>query len=482
MDRDPAKKMNTAQSELFFRQTRYTNESEGLTLLIDDGRGGWIPTKLKNWSRTGVGFEIAMQLGEFKENSTMRIQMNCGPITVFEGEMRVKSRRAIGESHFYGAAFSSGLFPTEAVEAAQAACECTDGVTKVTRLVSEVNPEFCRSVIALSAGLRHVREICRKEEHRWKGLTFDQRCAAEQAFLPAVVNGIKAVFMDFNVTIADQVDVEAIEEGSIYHQIFHEEVYPYFEGADLVRRAYEKPRGYAGDFEMMNQIYRNGYEGSDLFGKVLHNYISNENSGNSVRFRKPYFYAFYRDLLKSSGKKKALSIACGPAIEVQEIVDTWTQEELDQLHVTLFDLDREALEHAQTKIFDIAVRKGTNPNVAFVNASVKSFLSSSGSSGELYDLIYSGGLFDYLDNMTSAALTRKFASMLQPGGTLIIGNFTKNNLTKAFLHLLTSWTLLHKTEDEMRAWANGIEGCRVEIEFDPAKMNAFLVLRKDVKS
>jgi cyclopropane fatty-acyl-phospholipid synthase-like methyltransferase len=110
---------------------------------------------------------------------------------------------------------------------------------------------------------------------------------------------------------------------------------------------------------------------------------------------------------------------------------------------------------------------------------VKSFLTTAGDTSEKYDLIYSAGLFDYLDNLTSAALIRKFFNMLNPEGYIIIGNFTKDNMTKAYLHLLANWSLIHKTEEEMRNWAAGIPNCSVEIEYDRLKMNAFLVVKRN---
>jgi SAM-dependent methyltransferase len=306
----------------------------------------------------------------------------------------------------------------------------------------------------------------------------DLRREAEAIFLPVMAERLKRICTVFNQEIAKQIDIETIAEGSLYHRIFHELIYPFFEGADVVRRAFEKPRGYAGDFEMMNQIYRNGFEGKTLFGRMLHHYITNENSAESVKFRRPYFINHYRELLKSSGDKEVLSVACGPAVEVQEFVRTTQDEDLRRLRISLFDLDRQALEHAQTKIYEAAMETEKLVRVTLINASVKAFLTASAEKGTTFDMIYSGGLFDYLDNTTASALVRRFSGMLKPDGKLVIGNFTKNNLTKAFLHLLTNWTLIHRTDEEMRGWATGVTDCSIDIEYDALKMNAFLVLRK----
>jgi extracellular factor (EF) 3-hydroxypalmitic acid methyl ester biosynthesis protein len=457
-----------------FRQTRFINETETLFISIEGKTG-----RLKNWSRTGIGFEIEGTKALYTEHQKIpTVTIQSGSLELFSGDIEVKSVKPIPNGFYYGASFTNNLFLVEGVESATAVNQTLQAALETRKEFAILNPQFCQSVVTLSSVLRIIQKTCNEEEARWKGLTFDQRCEAERVFLPNMSLQIRDLLMRFNQEIATHVDIESLPENSIYHRVFHEEIYPYFEQADIARRSYEKPRGYAGDYEMMNQIYRNGFEGLSLFGKVLHHYTVNENSGESVKFRKPYLYGYYKKVLEKPGQKSVLSIASGPAVEFQEMVEKGTTADLDRLHVTLFDLDREALEHAQTKIFEKAVKRDVRPNVSFINASVKSFLGSA-TSETTFDLIYSAGLFDYLDNLTSAALVRKFYSMLKPGGTLLVGNFTRDNLTKAFLHLLGNWHLIHKTEQEMKNWATGIEGCTARIEYDRLKMIAFLVLERN---
>jgi SAM-dependent methyltransferase len=470
------KAVSNSKTQDRFRQTRHEDNSGHLALRIKD-----IVIQLKNWSRTGLGFECSDTLARFEVKSQIQdVKITYGDITIYEGAITIERavKREEDRTH-YGASFPGGVFITESIDAAMSVSSCANKFNSVASEVETANPDFCRSVLALNAALRIIKDTCEQEQLRWRNMTYDQRCEAERIFIHALSLQVKEAFTRFNIKIAKQVDIENLAEGSIYHRVFHEEVYPYFENSDIIRRAYEKPRGYAGDFEMMNQIYRDGFEGPNLFGRVLHHYIINEHSGESVKFRKPYFYSYYQKLMSRPGTQNVLSVACGPAVEFQEVVQKWSQSDLDRLNVTLFDLDREALEHSQTKIYSIAAQQGKNPNVTFINASVKSFLTSAGDTHVKYDLIYSGGLFDYLDNTTSAALVRKFFGMLNPGGYVIIGNFTKDNMTKAYLHLLANWSLIHKTESEMRNWAAGIENCSVEIEFDRLKMNAFLVLKRN---
>jgi SAM-dependent methyltransferase len=458
-----------------FHPTRFKNDANQLVLTI---RG--LPAVLLNWSQTGIGFELPPDASPLKEGTRFTaISLTCGDIELYRGDIEVRWSGP-GESGgtYYGAAFASGPFAVDTVDAALEVNRTARALASDAGEMEAVDPGFCQSVLALSAGLRATREACAAQEAALKLLPQDRRREAERVFLSEMARKVRTVFVHFNVKISEQVEVEKLPEDSRYHRVFREEIYPYFEGADLIRRAYEKPRGYAGDYEMMNQIYRDGFEGTDLFGKILHHYIANENSGESVKFRKLYLYGFYCKALERAGEQNVLSVACGPAVEYQEAVSLWRPEDLSRVRVTLFDLDREALEHVQARVLELADRRKVEPRVVYVNASVKSFLYANAHTHEKFDLIYSAGLFDYLDNLTSAALVRKFSAMLKPGGTLVIGNFTHANLTKAFLHLLTRWTLIHKSEQEMLNWTTGIEGCTAEIQFDQLKMNAFLVLRR----
>jgi extracellular factor (EF) 3-hydroxypalmitic acid methyl ester biosynthesis protein len=462
-----------------FRQQRQSNELTILTLEV----AGDSSMKLVNWSRTGVGFETYSKKSSWNAGDLIEdIIIRCGKIEIYKGSLEIRQKSATETDRtYYGASFVGSLFPTEAVDSALAVNECISAVVESVKSVESVNTEFSRYILALRAALRTIKHACDQQQERWTRMTFDQRCEAEQLFAPQIVAQLKHVFFDFNSKIATVVDLENIPENSPYHKIFQMEVYPYFQGADLVRRAFEKPRGYAGDYEMMNQIYRNSFEGHDLFSRILHHYIANENSGESVKFRRPYLASKITASLSRPGTSRVLVLASGPAMEVQDVIKQSKQDSLDRLDITLLDLDREALEHAQTKIFSLAQEQNKRAKVHFVHASIKKFLTSAPPVSGPFDLIYSAGLFDYLDNPTSTALVERLATLLGPNGRIVIGNFTKENKTKAFLHLLTHWTLNHKTEDEIRSWAKNVPNSSVTIEFDPLKMNAFLVLKSEIR-
>lgn len=462
-----------------FRHTRQDNHLQLLTMKI-----GNASVRLQNWSRIGIGFAAEMMEHQYEVGQTLKnIKILCGSLPLYDGSIQIRSKRPdTDKTNFYGATFLSSLFLIESIEATLAVENCVSDLHRSKEILESVKPEFCQSVLTLSEALRKIQQTCEQQEARLRQLNYDRRRTVEEIFLTSLAPKVRDLFVQFNTKVGTQVDVESLDEGSIYHQIFQTEIYPYFKTAEIARRAFEKPRGYAGDYEMMNQIYRSGFEGDDLFGKILHYYIANENSSNSVKYRKPYFMGHIRKTLEGKGIRKILSIASGPSVEFQEIVREWDQKDLSRIEMTLFDLDKEALEHAQSMIVKTSIETEKQPQVNYINASVKQFLMDTHESTEhreTYDLIYSGGLFDYIDNLTATALVRRFYDYLNPGGTLVIGNFTKNNTTKAFCHLLVNWTLIHKTEQEILNWAQDLEDTKKHLDFDDERINAFLVVRRN---
>jgi extracellular factor (EF) 3-hydroxypalmitic acid methyl ester biosynthesis protein len=458
-----------------FRQKRADNATGQLSLLI-----GKEHFRLLNWSRTGIGFEVSVATNPFPVGLKVGpTKIFVGKTSVFSGDIEIKSVRKSSDNVFnVGAEFKSNLFLVEGIESAIRAQNCLDEILNHESEMQDVNPEVCKLIVAMGSSLQILKETCDEQEARLKDLTYDEREECLKVFLPSVTDGVGEVIRGYNRKLAGLLDIDRTPEGSIYHRLFEEHIYPLFKDSEFPRRAVEKPRGYAGDYEMMNQLYRNGYEGDTLFAKVLHGYMVTEDTGDSVRFRKPYFIGHMESMLDQPGNKSLLSLACGPAIEIQELISRWPQNKLDRVYFHLLDLDRKALDHAQTKIMEESINQNKSPNIEFINTSVKSLLVDPNYKTDALDLIYSGGLFDYLDQLTSKMLIQSLFKMLKPGGKLVIGNFHKSSTSKGFLHILFQWHLIHRTEDEMREWANGLEATDCRFDYDNKKINAFIVITK----
>ncbi|MEJ2165291.1 MAG: class I SAM-dependent methyltransferase family protein, partial [Desulfobacterales bacterium] len=161
-------------------------------------------------------------------------------------------------------------------------------------------------------------------------------------FFQKTVDELKQIIVNFNE-----------EEHQIHGFYFRKQVWNYILCGPLIRRAKLKPRGFAGDSEMMSMIYRNAFEGETTFGKLLHKYAVETATGDSVRYRRKLI----RDMLhrawdrisSTPGEKiRVLSVACGPAVEINDILAS--AKNFGDYHLSLLDQDQLALDEARQLI------------------------------------------------------------------------------------------------------------------------------------
>jgi extracellular factor (EF) 3-hydroxypalmitic acid methyl ester biosynthesis protein len=75
---------------------------------------------------------------------------------------------------------------------------------------------------------------------------------------------------------------------------------------------------------------------------------------------------------------------------------------------------------------------------------------------EDFDLIYSAGLYDYLDASTAAMLTHRLFRGLNPGGKLVVTNFLHGTPDLGWMESLMDWYLIYRTQDEVNAFASAV--------------------------
>lgn len=72
----------------------------------------------------------------------------------------------------------------------------------------------------------------------------------------------------------------------------------------IISRAYTKPLGYAGDYQVMNLIFRNAYEGRTVFSRVINKLFVEESIAEGARARLELLKKIYADEL---ARRTALS-------------------------------------------------------------------------------------------------------------------------------------------------------------------------------
>ncbi len=243
-------------------------------------------------------------------------------------------------------------------------------------------------------------------------------------------------------------------------------------------RCLSKPLGYAGDFQMMNYIYDNDvFEARSNMGKLL-NYLSFISpSSNAVKNRSKIIQGLLLQRIIGQGEIAVASIACGPAREVAGTIKLLSHiSNQARINWTLLDQDSQALDYARS-------HTPSHPNIVtnWVKGSVVDIIRKS-ITLDPQDIIYSLGLFDYLNDRVATLLLKRLYAALKPGGALLIGNFSYRHPDFSLLESLTEWHLIFRTEEDLLRL--GKEAARDGTHFvmaEPEGLNYILVITKPAK-
>ncbi len=275
------------------------------------------------------------------------------------------------------------------------------------------------------------------------------------------------------------------EEHEHHGFYFRKQLWNVILSAPIMTRTNLKPRGYIGDSEMMQMIYRNDFEGTTIFGQIVHKHAIGQPAADAVRNRRhdlPKVLREFATAWKRTNRREdrlaVLSVACGPAMELDEVFKE--KEDVDLFSFSLLDQDNHALQEAANVIEGVERRHGNKVSVNYIRDSVRTMLFTKELKAKWgqFHFIYSMGLFDYLSRPVASAVIKKLYNLLLPGGEMIIGNFFVENPTMIYMAYWMDWTILYRTEEDMLALAEDLEGATASIERDATGIQLFLKIRK----
>jgi extracellular factor (EF) 3-hydroxypalmitic acid methyl ester biosynthesis protein len=264
---------------------------------------------------------------------------------------------------------------------------------------------------------------------------------------------------------------------------FRKQLWNFIKCSAFMTRTNLKPRGYAGDSEIMKMVYLNEYQGDSTFEKLMHKFPVDQPGAESVRHRRKIIVQMLRKVenelsISEQQYLRVLSVACGPAFEVWDILVS--QGNFHKYHFTLLDQDRLALDEASKNIQDAEKKLDTRPQVKYVEASLRLLITDRSFKVNLgkFDFIYSLGLFDYLGPRVAKVVFENLYHLLNLGGRIIIGNFHSSNQNKCFLDYWLDWNLYHRTEKEFLDLIKDVPSAEVSIFFEDTGNQMFLNIKK----
>lgn len=243
----------------------------------------------------------------------------------------------------------------------------------------------------------------------------------------------------------------------------------------FTQRAFAKPRGYAGDAVMMDFIYDGTPpEGTSAIGADVFRATTRAGMGLSVRYRRQLLRSLIDGTVVRHERPRLLSVAAGHCRELQGSL----------VEQPGFAGEFVALDQDPLSCQEIARVHAAHP-VRVVNQGVRELAGSAQGSvladalGH-FDLIYSAGLYDYLPDALARRLTSRLLAMLRPGGRLLVANFVPGGSGRGYMELFMDWTLVLRSEAQMRELAAACGAAHASTFADPQRNVVYAELWRDM--
>jgi len=225
---------------------------------------------------------------------------------------------------------------------------------------------------------------------------------------------------------------------------FQNAIQPWFDQSAFMRHALAKPRGYAGDYEMLIAIY-DGQPRTLGFGGYLDLYFLNTELGRAVPARLKGVKQFLiEEVRQRGGDVSVLDIACGPAREFSEGFEL---PEACRLNVTCVDHDDAALDYVRAHVVP-----NLPHNIELNCVKHNALRMISGTSNRRHfgapDIIYSVGLCDYLPDEMMIRLLRGWRETLADGGVIYVAFKDCLRYNAARYQWPVDWHFFQRTEGD----------------------------------
>jgi hypothetical protein len=242
----------------------------------------------------------------------------------------------------------------------------------------------------------------------------------------------------------------------------------------MTRRAWEKPRGYAGDAVMMDYLYGiHAYDDAaaeaSALGREIYEYIRGRMASSAVRYRREHIAQLIDGMAIAGSSPSVLAVASGHLREA-ELSRALASGQLGRF--VALDADAESLRNVESNYGRMGVET--------VHGSVRHLLMRKISLGA-FDFVYAAGLYDYLCENTAQTLSARLFEMVNPGGQMLIPNFAPQLPDRAYMETFMDWTLIYRDEQAMVRLLAQIEPAQIQsydVYDDPGGSVVYLLVKK----
>jgi extracellular factor (EF) 3-hydroxypalmitic acid methyl ester biosynthesis protein len=257
-----------------------------------------------------------------------------------------------------------------------------------------------------------------------------------------------------------------------FKKYFRENMDPFLRAAPFVASVIDKDRGYAGNYEIIKQLFDNPYRGDTLFAKIINRLTLNLDAVTAHQDRIDFLYNTLESMYgESSGPFSFFVLGSGPGEEILRFVDRTEFTTDKPVHAALLDMDAFALVDFQDQIQYLDVN---NFDLTTLNRNLLNIIAGRDEDplDTLFPLTYCAGMFDYFSDRACKKIIEYMMKHTEPGGTVIVTNVHKDCFSRAFMDYGGEWELLLRDEQEMIDMVP--EGHTYDIQTDEKRANIYL--------
>ena len=218
----------------------------------------------------------------------------------------------------------------------------------------------------------------------------------------------------------------------------------------FTKHSFTKPRGYPGDALLLDWIYQDfrlqPKPAVNSLSSVFYSKMSACPAATAVVWRKRHLANLIDDIARQTPKARVLAVASGHMREA-DLSIALQRGLIDEL--VALDQDPLSLSEVETRYASQGMP------IKPMEASIRDLIAGRTKVSD-FDLIYSAGLYDYLDDKVAKRLTAVLFTALRPGGRLIVTNFLKGTQDTGWGEAFMDWFLIYRDQADIEAFADDI--------------------------
>ena len=236
-------------------------------------------------------------------------------------------------------------------------------------------------------------------------------------------------------------------------------------------RSFRKPRGYAGDAEIMDYLYyRNPPASTSPLGRQMFAITTALPNSLSIADRRHRIAQLIDRAADERHRPiRIFSVASGHLREA-ELSNAIRRGAVRE--IVALDQDLRSLEVVQKDYARLPIKCAPQ--------SIQRLLTPRPDLGK-FDVVYSAGMYNYLPDALAWRLTSFLFELLNPGGTLMVANFVPTNANRAYMETFMDWRVVLRDETQMMQLLSELPASEIaerSICTDDGNNIAYLEIRK----